>query len=34
MLVSEQKGEALPAWFMLEVIRDLPRLAAKKEVSK
>ncbi|MFM9534368.1 MoxR family ATPase [Lysinibacillus sp. IITD104] len=31
MVVSEQKGEALPAWFMLEVIRDLPRLVAKKE---
>jgi len=31
MVVSEQKGEALPAWFMLEVIRDLPRLVAKKD---
>lgn len=31
MVVSEQKGEALPAWFMPEVIRDLPRLVAKKE---
>lgn len=31
MVVSEQKDEALPAWFMLEVIRDLPRLVAKKE---
>jgi len=30
MVVSEQKGEVLPGWFMLEVIRDLPRLAAKK----
>lgn len=31
MVVSEQKGESLPGWFMLEVIRDLPRLAAKKD---
>lgn len=31
MVVSEQKGEALPTWFMLEVIRDLPRLVAKKD---
>ncbi|MGE7218684.1 AAA family ATPase [Priestia koreensis] len=31
MVVSEQKGEVLPAWFMLEVIRDLPRLALKKD---
>ena len=30
MVVSEQKGEALPSWFMLEVIRDLPRLVARK----
>ena len=33
MVVSEQKGEALPAWFMLEVIRDLPRLVAKRKGS-
>jgi hypothetical protein len=33
IVVSEQKGETLPAWFMVEVIRDLPRLAAKREGS-
>lgn len=30
MVVSEQKEEALPPWFMLEVVRDLPRLVAKR----
>ena len=28
MVVSAQDGEMLPEWFMLEVIRDLPRLVA------
>lgn len=28
MVVSEAENEALPDWFMLEVVRDLPRLAA------
>jgi len=30
MTVSSESGDALPDWFMIEVIRDLPRLAAKK----
>ncbi len=31
MLVSKQDGEALPGWFMVEVVRDLPRLVEKKD---
>ena len=31
MTVAEQEGEEqLPAWFLVEVVRDLPRLAMKK----
>jgi len=30
MTVSEEEDSALPDWFVVEVIRDLPRLAAKK----
>lgn len=34
MVVAENEGEALPQWFMIEVIRDLPRLvqADKKTI--
>jgi hypothetical protein len=31
MAVSEDEGGALPSWFVVELIRDLPRLAAKRE---
>jgi len=29
MVVSDEGGEVLPPWFMVEVVRDLPRLAVK-----
>ena len=29
MVVSADEGKILPDWFMVEIIRDLPRLAAK-----
>ncbi|MGE5703466.1 MAG: MoxR family ATPase, partial [Clostridia bacterium] len=32
MVVSRQNGEeALPGWFMVEIVRDLPRLVDRKE---
>lgn len=32
MVVSKQDGEeSLPAWFMVEIVRDLPRIVEKKE---
>ena len=27
MVVSADDGEVLPEWFMVEIVRDLPRLA-------
>jgi AAA domain (dynein-related subfamily) len=30
MVVAEAEGESLPNWFMLEIVRDLPRLVEKK----
>ena len=30
MTVSDEDGSTLPDWFMVEIVRDLPRLAAKK----
>jgi len=30
IVVSPDRDSALPDWFIVEVIRDLPRLAAKK----
>jgi len=30
MVVSPDQDSALPGWFIVEVIRDLPRLAAKR----
>ena len=26
MVVTEHEGETLPEWFMIEIVRDLPRL--------
>jgi hypothetical protein len=31
MVVSEAEGGALPSWFVVELVRDLPRLAAKRD---
>jgi HPt (histidine-containing phosphotransfer) domain-containing protein len=31
MVMSKAKGETIPSWFMMEVIRDLPRLVAKRD---
>jgi hypothetical protein len=31
MVVSEDAGESLPNWLMVEIVRDLPRLAVKKD---
>ncbi len=32
MVVAEQdKGEPLPSWLMVEIVRDLPRLVQKKK---
>ncbi|PKG23010.1 ATP-binding protein [Niallia nealsonii] len=31
MVMSEGKGESIPSWFMMEVIRDLPRLVGKRD---
>ncbi|MBV9267640.1 MAG: hypothetical protein JO061_15840 [Acidobacteriaceae bacterium] len=31
MVVSEEKGQSLPPWFMVEIVRDLPRLVVKKD---
>jgi hypothetical protein len=31
MAVTPEGGETLPDWFMVEIVRDLPRLAEKKE---
>jgi hypothetical protein len=31
MVVAEDEGEVLPAWFLIEVVRDLPRLMGKRD---
>jgi hypothetical protein len=31
LVVIEEKGEALPGWFMVEIVRDLPRLVEKRD---
>jgi hypothetical protein len=31
MVVSEEGGETLPTWLMVEIVRDLPRLVIKKD---
>jgi hypothetical protein len=30
MVVAEDEGRTLPAWFMVEIVRDLPRLVERK----
>ena len=32
MVVSDDDGQTLPKWFMLEIVRDLPRLAVKEAI--
>ena len=29
LVVSDDNGKALPEWFMVEIVRDLPRLIQK-----
>jgi hypothetical protein len=31
MVVSEEGGESLPGWLLVEIVRDLPRLVVKKD---
>jgi hypothetical protein len=31
MVVSEEGGETLPGWLMVEIVRDLPRLVVQKD---
>jgi hypothetical protein len=33
LVVSKQEGEALPDWFMIEIVRDLPRLVERRHGS-
>jgi hypothetical protein len=33
MVVTDGEGDTLPAWFIVEVVRDLPRLVEKKNGS-
>ncbi len=34
MVVAEADGATLPSWFMVEVVRDLPRLVERKHAQK
>ena len=31
VVAKQGEGDALPAWFLVEVVRDLPRLVAKSD---
>ena len=31
MVVSDDDGKILPEWFMIEIIRDLPRLVSQEK---
>jgi hypothetical protein len=31
VVAADDNGETLPSWFMVEVVRDLPRLVVKKK---
>jgi hypothetical protein len=31
VVAKQSEGDALPAWFLVEVVRDLPRLVAKND---
>ena len=34
MVVAESEKEALPDWFIIEIVRDLPRLVEKRNAAK
>jgi AAA domain (dynein-related subfamily) len=34
IVVAEQDGESLPGWFMVDIVRDLPRLVERKNGEK
>jgi hypothetical protein len=34
LVVASEKGEQLPGWFMVEIVRDLPRLVEKRDEKK
>jgi hypothetical protein len=34
MVVAEQEGETMPGWFMVELVRDLPRLVERKHETQ
>ena len=34
MVVSEDEGQVLPEWFMVEIVRDLPRLVPNADDKK
>ena len=34
IVVAEEGGEVLPSWYMVEVVRDLPRLIEKRPDPK
>ncbi|MNO01191.1 hypothetical protein D3C81_2212700 [compost metagenome] len=31
-VAKSEAGESLPDWFLVEIVRDLPRLVQKKDV--
>jgi hypothetical protein len=31
IVIAEDEGEKLPAWFLVELVRDLPQLVEKAE---
>ena len=33
MIVSEEDGKRLPEWFMIEIVRDLPRLVSQENLK-
>ena len=33
MIVSEEEGKRLPEWFMIEIVRDLPRLVSQENMK-
>ena len=34
MVVAEEEGQSLPAWYMVEVVRDLPRLVERRGAGR
>ncbi len=33
LVAAAENGEQLPAWFMVEIVRDLPRLVEKRDAK-